>query len=212
MENTFTIKLRYRGRLHNPAEVHVLIHETEDICRTNGWSYDIWDEDWAQPASLRMESGEGSVNFEGHAPLKGISFSVGQSESVWLTFTPDGVLHSLMTLVNPDFTGDDVDMPWDRVKTGFDGAKTHLEICKLFRYLAGRYFEVFEVRDESGYWAHGDDARFTEWLSETSRSFQQFQEELAALSEDGSLSPSEHRKRMRSILDEFGEKFRTGNS
>jgi hypothetical protein len=211
MENTFTTKLRYRGRLRNPAEVHDLILETEDICRSNGWKHHHWDEDWALPASLRSEFTGSALSFEGHAPLKGISFSVGQSETVWLTFTPDGVLHSLMTLVDPDFTGDAVDMPWQRVKTCYDGPATHLALCKLFRYLADRYFEVFEVRDESGYWAHGDDARFTEWLNETSRSFQQFQEELAALSEDDSLSPAEHRKRMKLLLEGYGDKLRVGN-
>jgi hypothetical protein len=113
-----------------------------------------------------------------------------------------------MTLVDPDFTGDDVDMPWERVKTGFDGAVTHLAICKLFRYLADKYFDLFEVMDESGYWAHGDDARFTNWLEDISRSFQQFQEEMDALAEDDSLSPSEHRKRMRQLLDGYGDKFR----
>jgi hypothetical protein len=86
MENSFTTKLRYRGRLRNSAEVHALIHETEDICRTNGWKYHLWDKDWAKPASIQAEFTGHSLNFEGHAPLKGISFGVGQSESVWLTF------------------------------------------------------------------------------------------------------------------------------
>ncbi|MBK8565253.1 MAG: hypothetical protein IPN76_18400 [Saprospiraceae bacterium] len=210
MENTFTTKLRYRGRLRTPAEVHALIHETEDICRTNGWKYHLWDKDWAKPASLHMEASDKGLNFKGHAPLKGINFSVGQSESVWLTFTPDGILHSLMTLAEPDFTGDDVDMPWERVKTCYDGPATHLALCKLFRYLADKYFDVFEVMDESGYWAHGDDARFTNWLEDIVRSFQQFQAELDALAEDDSLSPSEHRKRMRQLLDGYGDKFRVG--
>ncbi len=127
---------------------------------------------------------------------------------MWLTFTPDGVLHSLMTLAEPEFTDDDIDLPWERVKTGFDGAKTHLEICKLFRYLAGRYFEVFEVTDESGYWAHGDDARFTEFITEAGRSFRQFEEELEALEEDDSLSLWEYTNRVKQLLDGYGDKFR----
>jgi hypothetical protein len=208
MENSFTIKLRYRGRLRNPAEVHALIRETEDICRSNGWQYDLWDEDWAEPASLRMEATDGGLNFEGHAPLKGISFGVGQSEAVWLTFTPDGVLHSLMTLAEPEFTGDDVAMPWERVKTCYDGPATHLALCKLFRYLADRYFLVFEVKDESGYWAHGDDARFESWLGETTRNMQQFEEELAALEEDKSISPKEYKERMYKLVKEFGDKLK----
>jgi hypothetical protein len=213
MENSFTIKLRYRGRLEpSPDNVVSLMREVEDICRSNGWKYHLWDEDWAKPASLRLEATDGGLNFTGHAPLKGISFGVGQSETVWLTFTPDGVLHSLMTLAEPEFTGDDVYMPWERVKTCYDGPATHLALCKLFRYLADRYFEVFEVKDESGYWTHGDDARFTNWLEDISRSFQQFQAELDALAEDDSLSPAEHRKRMKQLLDGYGDKFRVGKN
>jgi hypothetical protein len=212
MTNTFTIKLRYRGRLRTPAEVHSLIHETEDICHSNGWKYHTWDEDWSLPNSLHSEFTGNALHFEGHAPLKGISFSIRQSETVWLTFTPDGVLHSLMTLVEPDFTGDSIDMPWERVKTGFDGAVTHLALCKLFRYLSGKYFEVFEVNDESGYWAHGDDARLTIWMDKLVQSNQQLEEEMAALEEDESLSPDEQSERMMQLLKEFGEKFRPGSS
>lgn len=209
MENTFTIKLRYRGRLEpSPDNIVSLMREVEDICRTNGWKYHLWDKDWAKPASLRMEATESGLNFGGHAPLKGISFSVGQSETVWLTFTPDGVLHSLMTLAEPEFTGDDVDMPWERVKTCYDGPATHLAICKLFHYLADRYFEVFEVRDESGYWTHGDDARFEAWLGDITRNMRQFEEELAALEEDKSLSPKEYKERMYKLVNEFGDKLK----
>ena len=64
--------------------------------------------------------------------------------------------------VNPTFLLDDPYFPWQRVKTGYDGAKSHIEMCKLFRYLEGKYFEVFEVLDESGYWKSGDDAEFTQ--------------------------------------------------
>ncbi|MCC6726622.1 MAG: hypothetical protein IT258_19125 [Saprospiraceae bacterium] len=129
-----------------------------------------------------------------------------------MTIQVDCALQSLFTPTDPGFTGDAVDMPWDRVKTGFDGTVTHLAICKLFRYLADKYFEVFEVRDESGYWSHGDDARFTAWIEDVGRSFQQFQEELDALAEDDNFSPAEHRKRMRQLLDGYGDKFRVGRS
>jgi hypothetical protein len=209
MENTFTIKLRYRGRLKNPASVTALILEAEDICRSNGWQYVHWDEDWSEPASLHSSFDGSALHFDGHAPLKGISFGVGPSETIWLTFTPDGILQSLMTLVQPDFTGDAVDMPWQRVKTGFDGVATHLAICKLFRYLAGKYFEVFEVQDESGYWAHGDDARFAAWFAETKRSFHQFMDELERLHAED-LSKEEHGERMRRLADGFRDKLRAG--
>jgi hypothetical protein len=206
--NRMTIKLRYRGRLKDPADVQELIRETEDICLSNGWKSRVWDEDWSKPASLSGEFEDGALHFSGHAPLKGITFSVNESETVWLTFQPDGLLQSLLTLVEPDFTGDSVDFPWQRVKTGFDGAATHLALCKLFRYLSGRYFERFEVMDESGYWQHGDDEKFTEWITDFHRNMAQLEEELAALESDESLDAEESRARYYRLIKEHAEKFR----
>jgi hypothetical protein len=117
------IKLRYRARLAQPAQVYELIPEVEDICRSHGWPYRVWDEDWRQPAKVSGEFADGALHFEGHAPLKGVTFQIGDSETVWLTFQADGVLQSLMTLTEPTFTADDADSPWQRVKTGGMGAR-----------------------------------------------------------------------------------------
>jgi len=210
MSNTVYIKLRYRGRLKDPAGVQQLIHETEDICRSHGWAYLVWDEDWSKPAGVTSAFTAEALEFEGHAPLKGISFSIGESETVWLTFQPDGELQSLFTLSDPTFTGDAVDMPWQRVKTGYDGATTHLAVCKLFRFLAAKYFEVFEVRDESGYWDHRDDARYTAWIEAFSQGQLHLEEELDAIEADETLSPKQKHDRMYQILHAFGEKFPPG--
>lgn len=210
MSDPIYIKLRYRGRLNNPADVHQLILETEDICRINDWSFHVWDEDWRKELNLSHSFSGEALKFEGHAPLKGISFSVENSETVWLTFSPDGTLNSLMTLTDPTFTGDDEYFPWQRVKTGFDGAKTHLALCKLFRHLAHRYFEVFEVMDESGYWQHGDDDRLTVWMDDLQREHQQFEDEMAVIEADESLTPEQKRVMFYRLIRDFGEKFRVG--
>ncbi len=211
MPNTLYLKLRYRGRLEpSPDNIVALIRETEDICRSHGWQYQIWDKDWAKPQGLTSTFTGSALKFEGHAPLKGISFRIGESETVWLTFQPDGVLQSLMTLADPTFTADATDIPWQRVKTGYDGAATHLAVCKLFRYLAGKYFEVFEVQDETGYWEHGDDDRVTKWLGDLALAQQQLDEELEALDADEALDPQQRRDRMYALLRGFGERFRPG--
>lgn len=123
------IKLRYRARLAQPAQIHELISEVEDICQSHGWPYRVWGEDWQQPADVSGEFADGAINFKGHAPLKGVTFQIGDSETVWLTFQADGVLQSLMTLAEPTFTADDEYFPWQRVKTGLDGGKTHLALA-----------------------------------------------------------------------------------
>ncbi len=202
------LKLRYRGRLKSPADVPQLIREVEDICRSNGWDYQIWDEDWSLPASVSVEITGQNLNFKGHAPLKGITLSIGKSEIVWLTFQPDGMLQSLFTLANPTFTAESEDFPWQRVKTGDDGPKDHLAICKLFHYLAGSYFEVFEVRDESGYWKHGDDARFIAWFESLALALEQLEQELALVKADESLSAAQKREAAYRLIKSYGAQFR----
>ena len=211
MPNTLYIKLRYRGRLKDPAGVQHLIYETEDICRSHGWAHRVWDEAWSKPAGLTSAFTGEALEFEGHAPLKGISFNIGESETVWLTFQPDGVLQSLLTLTDPTYTGDAVDLPWQRVKTGYDGATTHLALCRLFRHLAGKYFGIFEVRDESGYWDHRDDARFTAWIEAFSQGHLQLEEEMDSIEADETLGPQQKHDTMYRILKAFGEKFQAGD-
>ena len=208
MANYTYIKLRYRGKLKHPKEVQQLILETEDICRTNGWSHKIWDEDWSKAPTIKMGFSDKSIQVEGHAPLKGISFSIGDSETVWLTFLPNGLLHSIFTLANPVLFLNDEEFPWQRAKTGFDGATTHIAVCKLFRYLANKYFAVFEVLDESNYWQEADDTKFTEWINNLTRDQLILNEELDALKENKTLPKEQKSAMIYRLLKEFGEKYR----
>jgi len=202
----FYIKTRYRGKLKQPNTVYELIKETEDICRTNNWQYRIWEEDWSAPESLSMNASAEGISFEGHAPLKGITLTVGKSETIWLTFLPSGLLQSLLTIANPTFFLDDATFPWQRAKTGYDGAITHIALCKFLHYLADKYFDVFEVLDESGYWEHKDDAKFTEWINTAIRNHQLFAEGLDAIYNDESLSKEERHSQLRQLGKKFGTK------
>jgi len=204
----FYVKIRYRGKLSNPNTVYHLISETEDICKSNGWTYKVWEESWEEPSTLSLGGPGGGLSFEGHAPLKGISFSMGKSESIWLTFTPDGILQSLFTLVNPVFFLNDPDFPWQRVKTGYDGAKSHIALCKLFRYLSDKYFEVFEVLDETEYWGKQNDAELTEWMDGAIRDEKLLDEEMAAIDANTSLTKEQRYEMSMRLIKEFGEKYR----
>ncbi len=201
----FYIKIRYRGKLKQPNDVYQLIKETEDICRTNNWTYRVWDEDWETPENLSMSFNADAMSFEGHAPLKGITLTVGEAETIWLTFLPNGLLQSLLTIADPTFFLDDATFPWQRAKTGYDGATTHLALCKLLRYLADKYFVVFEVLDDSGYWEHGDDAKFTHWINTAIQNHELFSEGLNAIYNDKSLSKEERGNKLRQL----GKKFAT---
>lgn len=205
------LKVRYRAQLAQPAQVDQLITEVEDICRSHAWPHLVWDEDWNQADKLRAELADGDLHFEGHAPLKGISFQIDKSETVWLTFQADGRLQSLMTLASPTLTANDADFPWQRVKTGMDGGKTHLALCKLFRYLGPKYCSILEVEDESGYWEKGgEDEDFLTWMEAFLLASQQLEAELAALAADTSISSEKHRETMYHLVRAFGQRFPKG--
>lgn len=205
----FYLKLRYRGRLRNPEEVELLADEVEDICRSRNWKYHRWEEDWSKPAAVEVYHEDGSLMVEGHAPLRGITFQPHpECETVWLTFTPDGMLQSLFTLNDPTWTADDAEYPWSRVKTGFDGAVTHRAICQLFFYLEEKYFDHFECSDESAYWKHRDDERLETWLTDAATQYAQMQEEIAALDADESLDPSVRKIIFYDLMKAYGNRFR----
>ncbi|MEO6037597.1 MAG: hypothetical protein ABIQ93_04225, partial [Saprospiraceae bacterium] len=160
-----------------------------------------------QPNTLHLDNSEGGLHFEGHAPLRGVAFMPHpECESVWLTFTPDGVLQSLFTLQDPTFTASDADYPWNRVKTGFDGPKTHLAICKLLRFLEKKYFADLQVLDESGYWQHGDQLRFESWMTRFTQDSRMLEEELEALQADESLGPEKKKEIIYRLFRQFGER------
>lgn len=203
------LKIRYRGRLRHPEEVEQLADEVEDICQSNGWESNRWAEDWSKLSSLKMHFEDGAIHAKGHAPLKGISFSPGpEMEVLWFTFTPDGILNSLFTLHDPEFTAHDKQYPWNRVKTKFGDTKTHAAICDLFRYLADKYCDDFEVMEETGYWLHRDMARLEQFMSQVAIESSLLEEELSALYADEGIDKDKKREIMYDLIRRFGERNR----
>jgi len=206
MSDSFYYKFRYRGKLADPKKIYDFMAEAEDVCQSNNWEYHIWDEDWKQSTSISLTTTNQTMHFDGHAPLKGISFSVGESESIWLTFMPDGMLQSLMSLADPMFLGNDADFPWQRTKTGYDPPEIIIPMYKFLLYVSEKYCSVFEVTEEAEYWEHQDDARFTDWLNAIKRNRRIMEQELAALEEDHSLTKEASKKKFYAIMRKYGRK------
>ncbi len=128
-----SITIHYRGRLRSPKDIPPLIEELEDICKSAGWEYRIFEN--TDPAKQN--------------PFVGITFKAHQNcENIWMTFSPDG------TLVFPLSIGvDEIEEPgWAFTKTQFAGVEVHIAVCTLLKYIAERWFEEFEVTDEGGYY------------------------------------------------------------
>lgn len=203
------IKLHYAARLHQPEQADTLALEVEDICRSNGWPCQIWEKDWSKPASLSGGLDDGVIRVEGHAPLRGITFKPHpECETVWLTFTPDGTLHSLFSLMDPEWTVVGGARPWNRVKTGFDGTKTHVMLCNLFRFLHGKYFEELLISDASDFWEHRDEERFEAWMAKIQQEEASLEEEIQALESATDLSEEQRTEALYTLIRQFGERNR----
>lgn len=158
------LTLHYTGILSSPSVLNDLIAEVEDICQTMDWRYHLIDMIVDKDVPRRFIDEFGGYGANGFV-LKGISFQVHEkSESVSLSFAPDGSLVSLMNLLVADKAADFDDglIYWLFTKTHFAGPETHIATCKLLRHLAGKYFSDFSVRDESNYYHSEDKAELAQ--------------------------------------------------
>lgn len=151
------LTIHYHGRIKSQNLIPELVAEVEDICQTMNWKYNLTD---------RLLEGvpEDYVNLLDVAPgegyrARGISFQAHeQSEWVSLCFGPDGLTLSPMALYRPDLTdwADDMLAHYSFTKTQFAGVECHVAICRLLKYLAGKYFSYLEVNDEGDFYETED--------------------------------------------------------
>lgn len=150
------LTLHYFGRLTSPARIPDLIDEVADICESAGWEYQVFDHvlEGVPEDYLKLVAGN-ATEFQ----AKGISFRVHEkAESTMLSFGPDGRTLSPMALFRPDLTdwSDNMLAHYSFTKTQLAGAEGHIVLCKILKYLFGKYFTEVEVNDEGEYY-HTED-------------------------------------------------------
>lgn len=124
------LTIYYSGTLKEEASIDELIEEVRDICKVLSWEYH-------------------EINNE---QLKGISYLAPECEPVFLTFNHERALCSPVLLKY------DIQPPTQIfTKTQYAGMDVHKSIINIFRHLNEKYFSVFEMMDESGYWETGDE-------------------------------------------------------
>lgn len=150
------LTVHYFGKLTSPAGVFGLIDEVSDICESAGWEYEVIDRVLeGVPDDYLKLLDDGATAF--HA--RGISFQVHEkAESTMLCFGPDGRTLSPMALFRPDLTdwNDDLLAHYSFSKTQFAGPDGHVVLCRILKYLFGKYFAEVEVNDEGEYY-HTED-------------------------------------------------------
>lgn len=146
------LKISYRGTLRNPNELGSLLDDVYDICIEIGWHF--------------MPIHQSNV-----MPTRGILITPSGSEPIWLTFLTNGKLYDPAHFIynsQPELEIINEELgQWVVAKTHYAGVDTHMAIIKFFRYLSLKYFESFELHDDSQYWETDDVAvclnRFNEF-------------------------------------------------
>lgn len=138
------LTIYYRGMLRNPDLIDLLINEATDICHEIGWHYHPFHR-------------------SNIMPVKGIWITPKRSEPIELTFLPNGRLynctHFLFTHNPEKEIVDEHQHQWIFAKTQYAGSDTHMAIVKFLRYLSRKYFQDFEMKDESHYWETNDETK-----------------------------------------------------
>ena len=138
------LTIHYSGKLRNPDSLTELIKEAIDISESMHWPYELIDP-------------------EPDIPVSGILVAPEGSEPLWLTFHHEGFMCNPMLFEYVrKVEGKDIPADaeqWLFTKTQFAGVEAHIAMIKFLRYLSGKYFDRFDLHDESRYWETGDEAQ-----------------------------------------------------
>lgn len=150
------VTLHYKGKLKSPDLIEDITNELVDISEARGWKYQV----------IKSKKENGVLDDSG-LDLKGIMTGPDECDPISMTFMADGRLISPMLSVFPP---EDIkrfleeDDYYAFTKTQFGGVEDHIEIVNLFKYLVGKYFEVWDCTDDSGYYETGDVAKLEETM------------------------------------------------
>jgi len=137
------LTIHYSGKLRNPEVLPSLIQEAIDVAESMKWAYEASD-----PAP--------------GIPVSGVIVAPEGSEPLWLTFHREGfmcnpVLFEYVLEVEGKEIPADAEQ-WLFTKTQYAGVEAHMALINFIRHISQKYFERFELHDESKYWETNDEA------------------------------------------------------
>lgn len=189
------LTIHYSGMLRNPNQIHDLVTEAIDISKSMRWTYDLID-----PIP--------------DIPIQGVLVAPEKSEPLWLTFHKEGFMCSpLLYSYVQEATGESISAEaenWLFTKTQYAGVEAHMAMIRFMRYLSEKYFEHFEMHDESQFWETNDEAICRKRFGEYERIMDMMGEALDQLEMDPDESPESVADKIEGILKERYGKWEKG--
>lgn len=194
------VTIHYRGKLKTADLITPLMDEVEEICISNNWKYQLLNEE----ASVARNTASHPLPFEDdfeddgfNHGLRGISFEPHEeSESVTFLFNAEGILTSIFS----NMFRQKSKYTWCFVKTQFAGADTHIRIINLMRYLKKKYFKMFEIHDDGGYYPHGNAEELQNRMDYLNNAIATVHDVFESIEVDNSKSPDDFINEIRNAL------------
>jgi hypothetical protein len=137
------LTIHYSGTLRNPELLPSLIREAVDVAESMKWAYEF-----IHPAP--------------GIPISGVIVAPEGSEPLWLTFHRDGFMcNPVLFEYVLEKEGQEIPADaeqWLFTKTQYAGVEAHIALIHFIRHISQKYFDRFELHDESRYWETSDEA------------------------------------------------------
>jgi hypothetical protein len=145
------VTIYYRGVFRHTSEIREFIDEVCDIATTNQWEYQVLDDSWDQPVSIRISYDEEGAHYEGNSGLKGVILNPHpELDSFTLLFDSDGVCRPLVEMTETTARRHGV----SHLSTQDAGVEIHMEMIHFLEYIGNRYMKEWSIEDDSGYFTH----------------------------------------------------------
>lgn len=132
------VTIHYKGKLDCVENIDSFCEEMEDIAKSMGWKYSVFD-----------------FNEKDREPLKGLIIGPHQkSEPLPFMVDKKGFLRNPFMLEISK--GDDEYTWFNHIKTQFAPVEIHVAVIKLLKYIQQKYISNLDVYDEGDYWQTGD--------------------------------------------------------
>ena len=141
------LSFHFNGRLRKAESLPALIEEVKDVSDVYGWKYYI------HGSHFPDDSFENRTSFD---KIYGISFTPTKSETISFVFLSNGRMVCPPRISFFANTENERYIYLISVKTQFAGVFVHQLLIQFIKYLNDKYFDDFNLDDESHYWETGD--------------------------------------------------------
>ncbi|MEO8712490.1 MAG: hypothetical protein ABI405_10225 [Parafilimonas sp.] len=147
------LSFHYSGKFSSKASLPAMIEEVKDIAEAHKWKYHIYETEF--PAYYFKKTFDNKTY--------GICFTPPGCETVSLTFLSNGRLSHTFWLqyLNEDEAYKKY-LYMLSVKTQYAGWQLHVLVIRILKYISGKYFKSFSLKDEGMFWETEDESLLKE--------------------------------------------------